>query len=143
MKYERFIKKTMPFGTALEIDGENYLSNGSMAIRLPEWCGQMGKTSNDNELIDSVLNEWEWTNSPATLNRAYLENPDDKGKDIIRVFSSGDKEVHITNEEFGLIEKSDNCFIAYDGESTALLVGKGFDVDDFEPDAIIMSLMEG
>ena len=144
MKFERFVKKVMPHGVTLTVDGEKWLSSGRMFVKIPEWCGPMGVESKENDILNNFLNESEWGDKPAELSRAYLPDPDSKAKDIIRVFSDGENEVAISNEQFSLIEKHDMCLIASIGTdvnyATALLIGKYADIDDFEPDAIILEV---
>lgn len=145
MKFERFVKKVMPHGVTLTVDGEKWLSSGNMFVKIPEWCGPMGVESKENNVLNCFLNESELGYKPAELSRAYLPDPDSKAKDIIRVFSDGENEVAISNEQFSFIEKHDMCLIASyvvnsDLKDVALLVGKYADIDDFEPDAIILNV---
>lgn len=143
MKFERFVKKVMPHGVTLTVDGGKWLSSGRVFVKIPEWCGPMGVESKENNLLDDFINESGWGDDPAELKEAFLPSPDSKAKDIIRVFSDGVNSVNITNEQFALIEKHDMCLIAsmkIEGKfTTALLIGKYADIDDFEPDAIIVN----
>lgn len=144
MKFERFCKKVMPHGITLTVDREKWLSSGKMFVKIPDWCGPMGVESKENTVLNNFLNKSEWGENPAELSRAYLPDPDSKSKDIIRVFSDVENEVAISNEQFSLIEKHDMCLIAsmeIEGKfATALLIGKYADIDDFEPDAIILEV---
>lgn len=145
MKYERFIKNVVPHGTVITVNKEKYLTDGEMYVKLPKWCGSVGVESKDNSLLAAILNDAEWSEEQAYLTKAILKNPDDKGKDIIRVFSDSVGSIYIKNDQYGLIEKNDMCIIAELTEYgdatediTALLVGKQSDIDNFEPDAIIL-----
>ena len=145
MKFERFVKKVMPHGVTLTAEGEKCLSSGNMFVKIPDWCGPMGVESKENNVLNCFLNESEWGENLADLDSAYLPHADSKAKDIVRVFSDGKNNVGITNEQFSLIEKHDMCLIASyvvngDLEDVALLIGKYADIDDFEPDAIILNV---
>lgn len=145
MKFERFVKKVMPHGVTLTVNGEKWLSSGNMFVKIPDWCGPMGVESKDNGVLKRILNEAEWGENPAELKKAYLPDADSKAKDIVRVFSDGNNDVGISNEQFSLIEKHDMCLVAVyinddDFEDVALLIGKYADIDDFEPDAVILGI---
>lgn len=147
MKFEKFVKKAMPHAVTLNVGRNRWISYGNMFAKIPSWCGAMGVESKENELLLDILEASEWSNYDAELTRAYLESPDGKSKDIIREFSDGIGSVGITNEQFSLIEKYDMCVIAtlneYGDEEkdiSALLIGKACDIEDFEPDAIILGI---
>ena len=144
MKFEKFVKKVMPHGKTLRIAGEKYLTDDVVAMKIPEWAGSFGVESDENEELNNVLEYGEWGHDYAELTKAYLAYPDDKAKDIIRVFSDGVNKVCISNENFGLIEKTDKCLIATsdDGRRKALLVGKYAVIDEFDPDAVIFEIKE-
>lgn len=149
MKFEKFVKKVMPNGRTEKLDGKNWLTDGAMFARIPALYGTMGIETKDVDTLDFILHEAEWGEKEAKLERAYLPFSDSKGKDIIRVFDDGTHAVDITNEQYGMIEKGDKCFIAYgtmnEGEEdekdiTALLVGVPAEIDNFTPDAVILNV---
>lgn len=149
MKFEKFVKKVMPHGITLTVNGKKYLTDGKMFAKIPAYCGNLGVESKAVEVLDFILHEAEWGYKPAELKRAYLPAADSKAKEIIRTFDDGEGAVDITSEQFGMIEKNDMCVIASgtmnEGEEdekdiTALLVGAPADIDDFEPDAVILNV---
>ena len=142
MKFERFVKKTMPYGETLKVDNEAWLSNGVVAMAIPKGSGLFGVESDKKEGLEYILNKCDWGYSYAELSKALLKEADGKAKDIIRVFSDGESEVAISNDNFSLIEKSDCCLIANDadGKGIALLIGKYASVEDFVVDGVIMGI---
>lgn len=140
MKFEKFVKKAMPYGKTIEVEGTKYLAFENMAAKLPEWCGDMGVKSKDATIFEDIVSLGIYGENEAELKRAYLPEADSKAKDIIRVFDDGERAVEISNDAFALIERSDMTVIAdYDGTS-ALLVGHRADIEDFEPDLIILDM---
>lgn len=142
MKFEKFAKKAVPHAACVTVGNFKYLSYGGVYARIPLWCGNMGIESKENEELDDILNNADWGNCEAYLTSAFLPDADGKAKDIVRVFSDDEgSKVRISNENFALIEKTDMCVIATNEDGkTALLVGKHADIDDFEPDAIIIEM---
>lgn len=142
MKFEKFAKKAVPHAACITVNGTKYLAYGGVYARIPSWCGNIGIDSRENEELDDFCNNADRGDSEAYLTSTYLPNADDKSKDIVRVFTDEEGfKVGISNENFALIEKNDMCVIATneDGKA-ALLVGKYADIEDFEPDAIIIGV---
>ena len=144
MKFEKFAKKAVPHAACITVAGDKYLAYNGVYARIPGWCGNIGIDSKENEELSAVLEHGEYGESEAFLTRAYLPNADGKSKDIVRVFRDSEGfEIGISNENFALIEKTDMLMIvACEDGRNALLVGKYADIDDFEPDAIIMDVEE-
>ena len=142
MKFEKFAKKAVPHAACVTVGNAKYLSYGGVYACIPAWCGNMGIESKENEELDDILNNADWSDCEAYLTSAFLPDADGKAKDIVRVFSDDEGgKVGISNENFALIEKTDMCVIATNEDGkTALLVGKHADIDDFEPDAIIIEM---
>lgn len=142
MKFEKFAKKAVPHAACVTVGNSKYLAFNGVYALIPSWCGNIGIESKENEELDDILNNADWSNCEASLTSAYLPNADDKAKDIVRVFSDDEGgKVGISNENFALIEKTDMCVIATNEDGkTALLVGKYADIEDFEPDAIIIEV---
>lgn len=143
MKFEKFVKKAMPHATTLTVGGAKWLAYSNMFVKVPEWCGDLGIKSNDTDTLEELLFDENWGEEEATLTKAYLPSPDAKAKDIMREYSDGRDSVSITNEQFSMIETHDMTLICtLEDGSNALLVGKYADIDDFEPDAVIMGGVE-
>lgn len=142
MKFEKFAKKAVPHAACVTVGNSKYLAYGGVYALIPAWCGNIGIDSKENEELDDFCNYADRSDCEAYLTSAYLPNADDKAKDIVRVFSDDEGgKVGISNEHFALIEKTDMCIIATNEDGkTALLVGKYADIDDFEPDAIIIGV---
>lgn len=144
MKFEKFAKKAVPHAACITVGHSKYLSFGGVYALIPAWCGNIGIESKENEELDDFCNYADRSDCEAYLTSAFLPDADGKAKDIVRVFSDEEGgKVEISNEHFALIEKTDMCVIATNEDGkTALLVGKHADIDDFEPDAIIIGVEE-
>ena len=144
MKFEKFIKKAVPYVSTVMYRGEAWCKCGKTYARIPEHLGHIGlEDKSDKILAFAIDGEY---GPEAELVKAFLDTPDGKSKDIIRVFSDGQFHFDVKNELFGLIERYDQLFISEvdtdDGYSgLALLVGKPVpNPDDFEPDFIITDI---
>ena len=152
MKFENFVKKEVPYGVTIRTESDgNWLYNDGMYVNIPNTLGTIGRITADPLIIgilENHLHESE-ISGEAHLKEAILRKPDGKNKDIIRVFKNkfGDS-VAITNEQFGMIEKKDMCVLSEftdleDGTYTrALLIGPYAEIDEFEPEAVILEMEE-
>lgn len=145
MKFEKFIKKAVPYVSTVMYREEAWCKCGKAYARIPEHLGHIGLVDKSDKILGLAI-DGEY-GPEAELVKAYLDTPDGKSKDIIRVFSDGQFHFNVSNEMFGLIERYDQLFISevrtekYTG--LALLVGKPVpNPDDFEPDFIITDIAE-
>ena len=144
MKFEKFIKRAVPYCVTVMNGGEAWCKAGKMYARIPSYIGQIGMVDKNDVVLKAALDGQ--TGGKAELIKAYILNPDGKSKDIIRQFSDGDYSFNIKNENFGLIERYDDCYIAEVESDTvtgyAMLVGKPTsDPDNFEPDLIFVDVV--
>lgn len=147
MKFEKFAKQAMPYCSTVScsVDPDNWLKVGNMYARIPAYIGQIGPMNKSDEKLEAVFRTMELTDL-AELTRASLP-ADGRAKDIVREFSNGYEEFYLTNDQFGLIERQDHCYITcvdddeYIGK--AFLVGKPTNnPDDFKPDLIVTDIEE-
>lgn len=145
MKFEKFIKKVMPYVCTVMYRGEAWCKCGKVYARIPEHLGNIGMLDKSDKILEAAI-DGEY-GSKAELVKAVLDTPDGKSKDIIRIFSDGQLHFCVKNELFGLIEKYDQIFISevetdeYTG--MALMVGKPVpNPDDFEADFVITDVKE-
>lgn len=140
MKFEKFVKKAVPYCSTVIYKGINWCKFGSMYARIPGYIGQIGSVDKYDEILPAVLDA-ERYEEKAELIRAYLLDADGKAKDIIREFSDGDLNFDISNDQFALIERYDELHIIEVETDTlsgmAMMVGKPVsDPDNYEPDLI-------
>lgn len=128
MKFEKYAKQAVPYCSTVScnIDPDNWLKVGKMYARIPANIGQIGYFDKNDKKLEAVFGSIDITEL-AELTRATLP-ADGRAKDIVREFSNGYEEFYLTNEQFGLIERHDHCYITYveDEEyiGKAFLVGK-------------------
>lgn len=145
MKFDKFIKKAVPYVATVMYREEAWCKFGKVYARIPEHLGNIGPVVKSDKILAAAI---DGVYGPeAELVKAVLDTPDGKSKDIIRVFSDGQVHFYVKNELFGLIEKYDQIFISevdteeYTG--LALLVGKPVaNPDDFEADFVITDIEE-
>lgn len=144
MKFEKFVKRAVPYCCTVIHDNTSWCKYGSMYARIPAYIGQIGSVDKYDEILPAVLDAERYEERAELIN-AYLKTADGKSKDIIREFSDGDLSFGISNENFGLIERYDELHIVevITDELTgyALLVGKPVsDPDNFEADLIFTNI---
>lgn len=144
MKFEKFVKRAVPYCCTVNHKGVAWCKFGTMYARIPAYIGQIGSVDKYDDVLPAVLDA-ERYEEKAELFHAYLKSADGKSKDIIREFSDGDLTFGISNENFALIERYDELHIVevITKEMTgyALLVGKPVsDPDNFEPDLIFTNI---
>ena len=145
MKFDKFVKKAVPFCATVNVDGVPWCKTGLCYARIPAYLQRIGAVVEDELLplaLDGEIGE------QAELVSADLPAPDAKSKDIVRTFSDGDCRFQISNELFSFIERYDQCYISVfdtdEGDYKALLVGKPVgNPDDFEPDFVIIQALGG
>lgn len=147
MKFEKFAKMAIPYCSTVSIhmDPDNWLKVGKMYARIPAYIGQIGSMDKNDKKLEAVFESMDITEL-AELTRASLP-ADGKAKDIVREFSNGYEDFCLSNEQFGLIERYDHCYITEVDEEEyrgkAFLVGKpASNPDDFKPDLIITDIEE-
>lgn len=148
MKFEKFIKKAMPYVCTVMYREEAWCKCGKVYAKIPEHLGNIGMVDKSDKILEAAV-DGEY-GSEAELVKAILDTPDGKAKDIIRIFSDGELHFNVPNELFGLIERYDQIFISkvvtdcYTGlTGKALLVGRPVpNPDDFEPDFVITDIEE-
>ena len=145
MKFEKFIKKAVPYVSTVMYREEAWCKYGKVYARIPEHLGHIGLVDKSDKILALAI-DGEY-GPEAELVKAFLDTPDGKSKDIIRVFSVGQFHFDVKNEWFGLIERYDQLFISevetdeYTG--MALMVGKPVpNPDDFEADFVITDVKE-
>lgn len=145
MKFEKFIKRAVPYVSTVMYREEAWCKCGKMYARIPEHLGHIGLVDKSDKILALAI-DGEY-GPQAELVKAVLDTPDGKSKDIIRIFSDGQVHFCVKNKLFGLIEKYDQIFISevdtdeYTG--LALMVGKPVpNPDDFEPDFVITDVKE-
>lgn len=145
MKFEKFIKKAVPYVSTVMYGEEAWCKCGKTYARIPEHLGHIGLVDKSDKILALAI-DGEY-GPEAELVKAFLDTPDGKSKDIIRIFSDGQVHFCVKNELFGLIEKYDQIFISevdtdeYTG--LALMVGKPVpNPDNFEPDFVITDVKE-
>ena len=146
MKFEKFVKKAVPYCVTVMHDGQAWCKLGKIYARIPNYLGQIGSIDKYDTILAAVLDDGV-TGEKAELSRAYLPSAESSGKDIMRVFSDGEVGFHIGNEIFSMIERYDDCYISAvdtdEHSGNALLVGKPVsDPDNFEPDLIVTNIEE-
>lgn len=145
MKFDKFIKKAVPYVCTVMYREEAWCKCGKVYARIPEHLGTVGPVAKSDKILDAAI---EGMYGPqAELVKAVLDTPDGKSKDIIRIFSDGQVHFCVKNELFGLIEKYDQIFISEvdtdEHTGLALMVGKPVpNPDDFEPDFVITDVKE-
>lgn len=145
MKFDKFIKKAVPYVCTVMYREEAWCKCGKVYARIPEHLGTVGPVAKSDKILDAAIDGM--YGPQAELVKAVLDTPDGKSKDIIRIFSDGQVHFCVKNELFGLIEKYDQIFISevdtdeYTG--LALMVGKPVpNPYDFEADFVIADVKE-
>ena len=145
MKFEKFIKRAVPYVSTVMYREEAWCKCGKMYARIPEHLGHIGLVDKSDKILAAAIDGM--YGPQAELVKAVLDTPDGKSKDIFRIFSDGQVHFFVKNELFGLIEKYDQIFISevdtdeYTG--LALMVGKPVpNPDDFEADFVITDVKE-
>lgn len=145
MKFDKFIKKAVPYVATVMYREEAWCRCGKVYARIPEHLGNIGPVVKSDKILAAAI---DGVYGPeAELVQAKLDTPDGKSKDIIRVFSDGQLHFDVRNELFGLIEKYDMIFISEveteECTGLALMVGKPVaNLDDFEADFVITDIEE-
>lgn len=121
MKFEKFLKRCGTHGQIVNHEnGEKWLICDGVGMKVPAGVknllgtGEVGEKT--RKIIDALLSVD--TDERVELSRAVIP-PAGKPKDIIRVFGDElfDNDVGIRNEDYGLLEKSDENLAEIEIES--------------------------
>ena len=115
MKFEKFAKKTGAHGKLMKGHGYSFLVSGEDAARIPDFALNFYQTAKADEsmLLTKVFNIFDIDElaKVAELNRAIVLEADGSSSAIRRIFQDhSGKEVSISNEAFGLLEKQDHVY---------------------------------
>lgn len=109
MKFEKFLKSVGTHGRiCARNNGEDWLICGGVGMLIPMGVDTLlgvGEVPEKiNMLVNGICNAD--TDDKVELVKATIP-ADGKQRDIVRIFSDGLTEIGISNEDFGLLEKSD------------------------------------
>ena len=115
MKFEKFAKKIGAHGTLAKGHGYSFLVSGNVAAVIPDFALNFYQITKADELtlLSEVFDNFDVDDlsKVAELNRAIVLEADGSSSAIRRIFQDHNgKEVSISNEAFGLLEKQDHVY---------------------------------
>lgn len=131
MKFEKFLKSVGTHGVIFtDADKDKWLFCSNVMMKLPSNVTVLSTTEcKAPAFVQKVIDDFYDENChSAELTKAILPYPDSKAKDIQRIFEDAAKnQFAACNNDFGLIETSDDAYVDKD---KALIVAAGYpDVD--------------
>lgn len=107
MKFEKFFKNAGTHGLIVKInDNEKWLICDGVGMRIPDGVNNIGKEATPENMIKAIVHA-DIDDDVLTLDRAIINDPEGKAKDIIRVFTNGYDIIGIYNADYGLLERKD------------------------------------
>lgn len=138
MKFEKFAKKTGAHGKLVKAHGYSFLVKDDVAAVIPDFALNFYQITKAEEsaVLNGVMNDFDIDElvRVAELNRAIVTEADGSTNAIRRIFCDHTgKEVSISNDAFGLLEKKDSVFtgtvdIADERTVNYLVVIKNLDI---------------
>lgn len=117
MKFEKFLKRCGTHGLIVKrTNGDKWLICDGVGMKVPPGVVNLlgaGEVSEETrEIVEAIVTAD--TDDRVELREAYLLAADGKASDIVRIFGDDlyDETVRISNDDFGLLEKSD-VLLAY------------------------------
>ena len=117
MKFEKFVKQLASSGTIYEDDnGDRWLASPTVYAKIPELTRSVTATKiEDAPPWFNTLKAKVGYTTGARLTRAIMPYGDGKIADCLRVYSGEERDISMTisNDDYGLLEKTDILEIAY------------------------------
>ena len=115
MKFEKFAKKIGAHGQLVKAFGYSFLVAGPTAVVIPDFALDFYQTAKaeKSEILTKVFEIFDIDElaKVAELSRAIVLEADGSSSAIRRIFQDHNgKEVSISNEAFGLLEKQDHVY---------------------------------